>query len=329
MDTLPNPTMPLPASEVGVASHNQSNQSFIVANTKALEISELRDTHIIPVFPATNEPLISHYQLIESLADIALQEFPMDRILEPKVRVSHPIKGRIPEAKHKKASELEPWEETLYYERMMFTMEIPTITSEVAGNQLSLSIGAVKAYNLDNVYSKRTNMGQQFKLFIGFQNRVCTNLCVSTDGFLHETNISSISQLQHAIRHLIQRYRIDDDLNQLSSMDKVQLSETQFAQVMGRARMYKYLPEGEKSGIQPMLMGDQQLGMVVRNYYEDDNFSRREDGSISLWRMHNLLTGANKQTYIDQFLDRAVNATDFAVELTKDLTGNKQSWYLG
>jgi hypothetical protein len=329
MDTLLNTIMPAPAIEAGVALPNQSNQSFIVANTKSIELAEVRDTHIIPVFPATNEPLISHYQLIESVADIVLQEFPMDRIMEPSIRVSHPIKGRIPEAKHKKASELEPWEETLYYERMMFTMEIPTITSDVAGNQLSLSIGAVKAYNLDNVYSKRTNMGQQFKLFIGFQNRVCTNLCVSTDGFLHETQITSIGQLQYAIRHLIQQYRIEDDVKQLSSLEKVHLTETQFAQVMGRARMFKHLPEGDSSGILPILLGDQQLGMVVKNYYEDYNFSRSRDGSISLWRMHNLLTGANKSTYIDQFLDRAVNATDFVVELTKDITGSKQSWYLG
>src|SRR5688572_22050402 len=81
--------------------------AFIGANTREMKIEELRDTHIIPVFPATNEPLISHFQLIETVHDAVFRNFPMERILDPVIRVSHPIKGRIPDAKHKKAVELE------------------------------------------------------------------------------------------------------------------------------------------------------------------------------------------------------------------------------
>lgn len=97
---------------------------------------------------------------------------------------------------------------------------------------------------------------------------------------------------------------------------------------MGRARMYRHIPEGEKINIPPLLLGDQQLGTVVKNYYEDDNFCRNKQGELSLWHLHNLFTEANKQTYIDQFVDRAVNATDLTHNLYQDLSGHIPSWYL-
>jgi hypothetical protein len=290
---------------------------------------EIRDNHIIPVFPATNEPLISHYQLIETMMDVTSRAFPGERILNPSIRVSHPIKGRIPEAKHKKSHELQPWEETIYYERMMFIIEIPSITANVGGNILTLSVGAVKAYNLDNVYTKRSNAGQQFKLFIGFQNKVCCNLSISTDGFKLEANVHTPDQLRYAIWCLLSSFQVEKQVNVLNKLTQFELTETQFAQVMGRCRMYKHLPEGDRLTIPAILLGDQQLGAVVRSYYLDDNFNRSSDGSVNMWKFHNLLTGANKQTYIDQFIDRAVNAHDFVHELSMDLAGYKNSWYLG
>ena len=50
------------------------------------------------------------------------------------------------------------------------------------GNKLTLTIGGVRAYNHTNLYSKKG--AERFKVFIGFTCKVCTNLCVSTDGFL-------------------------------------------------------------------------------------------------------------------------------------------------
>lgn len=46
-----------------------------------------------------------------------------ETILEPTVRLSHPITGRIPEAKDKPARELLEHEKTLFYERMAFLIE--------------------------------------------------------------------------------------------------------------------------------------------------------------------------------------------------------------
>lgn len=307
----------------------KSNLAFIEANTIDMSLSEISERHIIPVFSSTNEPLISHSEFINILWEAASQVFRDEVLFEPVIRVSHPVKGRIPEAKSKPAIMLDPWEETLFYERAMFIIEIPTIMEDVNGNMLSLTIGGVKAYNLDSIYTKRPNQEQNFKMFIGFKNRVCCNLCVWSDGFVHEVGIKTISQLRHSALHMIQAYDAEKHLKNMKSLNQLSLSETEFAQVIGRSRMFKHIPEGAKNGILPVLLGDQQLGAVVRDYYKDPNFCQQEDSTISLWRLYNLMTGANKSSYIDQFIDRTVNVTDFITEIGLHKTNQKGCWYMG
>src|SRR5690606_17176942 len=93
-----------------------------------------------------------------------------EQILRPAVRVSHPIKGRIPSAVGKPAKELKEHEKTLYYERMAFAIEIASIRDNVAGNDLNLTVGGVRAYNLENLHA--TKKEEHFRLFIGFKNSV-------------------------------------------------------------------------------------------------------------------------------------------------------------
>ena len=59
----------------------------------------------------------------------------------------------------------------------MFVIEVPSIYTDMDGSTLFLTIGGVKALNLDNLYSRK-GADEHFKIFIGFKNSVCTNLCV-------------------------------------------------------------------------------------------------------------------------------------------------------
>jgi len=68
--------------------------------------------------------------------------------------------------------------------------------------------------------------------------------------------------------------------------------------------------------------------MVCKDYYRDESFCRNLDGTISLWQLYNLHTGANKSTYIDSFLDRNVNAYSFVEQLRWALEGKNECWYL-
>ncbi|WP_367916034.1 DUF3871 family protein, partial [Leadbetterella sp. DM7] len=155
---------------------------FIVANTSPMSLFELEHEHIIPVFVKDNEPVISHQDFINCVQEVSGQVFPHETILRPSIRVSHPIKGRIPEAKDKPAKELLEHEKTIYYERMAFVLEIPSISSTINGNKLNLTIGGIKAYNLDNLYNRKGS-DEHFKVFIGFQNKVCCNMCIWSDGY--------------------------------------------------------------------------------------------------------------------------------------------------
>lgn len=311
---------------VGISS---SSQPFIEANTIAMPVQEIKDQHIIPVWAANNEPLISHSEFVEATWEVANRMFKGDTLLKPSVRVSHPIKGRIPEAKNKPAKELQPWEQTIFYERMMFVIEIPTIMETIEGNPLSLTLGGVKSYSLDNLYGKRSHGDQHFQLFIGFQNRVCCNLCVWSDGVQEEVGIKSVSQLYNAVQHLIRTFDSEKQIRAMKSFGDYEINETEFAQIIGRARMYKHLHENDRKDIPELLLGDQQMGTVVRDYYHDKNFGHDTGGIRSLWDFYNLLTGANKSTYIDAFVNRGVNAYDFTNGVAKHKQGEKAFWYMG
>ena len=319
----------LPALLPNGVAISSSSQPFIEANTVDMSVKELEEQHIIPVWTTTNEPLISHMEFIETVWETTHKLFPQETIFKPNIRVSHPIKGRIPEAKHKAASQLEPWESTIYYERMMFVIELPGITQTINGNQLNLTVGGVKSYNLDNLYSKRTQADQRFQMFIGFQNKVCCNLCVWSDGIREELGIKNLNQLGYASENMIQQFNLEKQLKAMQQFTSIQLSETEFAQLVGRSRMYKHLPDNIRKDIPAMLLGDQQLNTVVKDFYKDSNFGCETGGDISLWEFYNLLTGANKSSYIDTFVERTVNAHDFSNGIIQHKTQSKPFWYMG
>ena len=276
---------------------------FIEANTVAVSRSELLSDCTIPVFAKDNESTISHTDFIDAVEDVVGVHFP--EVLQ-KIRVSHPIKGRIPEARHKKASELLPHEETLYYERMMFVLEIPAIQKELGGDTLSLTIGGVRSYHLDNLHSKKSP--ERFKLFIGFKNRVCCNLCVWSDGFVEDLKAYSTQDIRNKVDELIRSFNPEDKLEEFSRWQHQYITEKKFAEFVGRCRMYLHMPKVEKLRLPKLDFGDYHLNQIVDGYYNDDNFRRESNGNISLWNLYNLFTGANKSSYIDRFLERSVNA---------------------
>jgi len=290
-----------------VEARVSSDSRFIQANTKPVTLNHLIDDCVIPVFSKDNEPTISNADFVESVYNAVQNVFCTEDILTPSVRVSHPIKGRIPEAKDKAAEELLEGEKTVYYERVMFTIEIPSIYRVINGNHLTLTIGGVRGYQLENLYSKRGL--QKFKVFIGFRNRVCCNMCVSTDGILDDLKVGSVSELTQTTENLLLKYESAETLAQYSHWGRTKLTEQQFAEILGRCRMLNYMPLEEKKQLPELLFTDHHLNLVTEGYFKDKHFGREKDGSIDLWKIYNLFTSANKSSYIDRFLDRGVNAS--------------------
>jgi Domain of unknown function, B. Theta Gene description (DUF3871) len=303
-----------------------SSSAFIGANTIEVNLQEIQRQHIIPVFSKDNEPLISHGDFIQTTYDVINHCFKGEDILSPSIRVSHPIKGRTPEARYKPANQLEDHERTIYYERAMFVFEIPSIQRTIDGQTLSLTIGGVKCYGDDKLNNKKGS-SEHFKIFVGFSVKVCSNLCVWSDGAQVKLVVRSQGELMDAIMNMISVYNPEQHLRAMQRLTEHNLTEAQFAQVLGRARLYNYLPNEVKKEIPPLLFTDTQLGSVAKDYFQDNSFCRNDNGDINLWRMYNLFTGANKSSYVDSFLERSINAFEFMHQLQAGL-GGTTNWYL-
>ena len=326
-----------PKNEVQIVTSNPPNalvsqqdyepSPFILANTEEVTLQHLKHDCIIPVFSKDNEKTIAHQEFIEIVLNAVSKVFPHHSISAPEIRVSHQIKGRIPEAIHKNVKDLLDHEKTIYYERMAFIIKIPSITDRINSNEVSLTVGGVRSYNLENLYNKKTF--EKFKLFVGFQNKVCCNLCVSTDGFLDDLRVGNYSELQSKSVELLQNYNAELHLMEMKELTQDYLSEHQFAQLIGKSRLYQHLPKLEKQKIPLLNFNDSHINTMAKDYYEDKNFCRQQDGRINLWDVYNLFTQANKSSYIDTFLDRNLNAFEFSKGIQKTLSGNSSyHWFL-
>ncbi|WP_179318809.1 DUF3871 family protein [Winogradskyella helgolandensis] len=300
---------------------------FIEANTIDVQLNHLRNDCIIPVFSKDNERTISHNEFVEVAQDCLNQVFPHHIFDTPEIRVSHQIKGRVPSAVNKPVKELLDHEKTIYYERMAFIIRVPSITENINGNDVALTIGGVRAYNQENLYSKKTY--ERFKFFIGFQNLVCCNMCVSTDGMLDDLRVDSYSAMRSKLLEIMQAYQAEKHLNSMRQLSYETLSEHQFAQLIGKSRLYNYLPKKDKLEIPELLLNDGQISTVAKDYYQDESFSRNDEGDINLWSVFNLFTQANKSSYIDTFLDRNLNAYEFSKGIAQTLNGDSTyHWFL-
>ena len=148
-----------------VSQQDYEPSPFILANTEEVTLQHLKHDCIIPVFSKDNEKTIAHQEFIEIVLNAVSKVFPHHSISAPEIRVSHQIKGRIPEAIHKNVKDLLDHEKTIYYERMAFIIKIPSITDRINGNEVSLTVGGVRSYNLENLYNKKTF--EKFKIFFG------------------------------------------------------------------------------------------------------------------------------------------------------------------
>lgn len=304
----------------------QKVNHFIEANTMEIDLQHLRSDCIVPVFSKDNELTISHNAFIETVWDAANSFFNGEKVDEPAIRVSHIVKGRIPEAIHKPANQLLESDKTQYFERMMFCLEVPTIYETVEGNKLTLSIGGVRAYNQMNLYSKKTV--ERFKVFIGFKNLVCCNLCVSTDGYLSNLEVSNTGDLFRSVLDMFHAYNPAKHIHLMQTLGNSFLTEHQFCQILGKMRLYQSLPQGYQKSIPRLLITDTQINSVAKAYIQDENFGSFGN-DLSMWRFYNLLTGANMSSYIDSFLDRAYNATEIATGINEALHGDERySWFI-
>jgi hypothetical protein len=301
--------------------------NFLEANTNAITLEELAEQCVVPTW-ANQELTISHQDFISTVHDAACNVFAGETINTPDIRVSHIVRGRTANSLHKRTSELLESEKTQFYQRLAFAFTIPSLHECIDGQRLELCIGGVRNYSDLNLY--RTNRGmEKFTIFIGWRVNVCSNQVLTGDGVRLAIEVMSLHDLYRAVVDLFDSFNFEKDIQLLQTLTQTRLTETQFAQIVGRMRLYQALPSYQQRRVPKLLITDSQINNVCRDYYSNPNFGAK-DSTISMFDFHNLLTEANKSSYIDSYVQRGINATEVTVGICKALQGDSEySWFLG
>lgn len=318
------------AEEVPNSEDEKAHPNFIESNTSAITLDELTSKCIIPTF-ADNTLTISHQNFIASVINAAEKVFgPLTPV---EIRVSHPINGRTPQAQFKKPSELTDEDKTLFYQRMAFCCHVEGLVKTVNDQPVHLCIGGVRSYSEDKLYNRP--MPQKFRVFVGWQVRVCSNMMLTCDG-----NSGTIEAMTEAdiLQKAINLFNVFDPIKEstldlLENLNRTRLSEELFCKIVGRLRLYQFLPQKDLNqlGLPKIFIGDQAANAMVKNYVENPNFGKREGEDITCWNLMQLANEAVKQTYIDRWPDRNQNCTDFAIGIQKALDGQdteNYNWFL-
>ena len=312
-----------------VAPEETEHPNFIESNTEAISIDELVSRCIVPTF-SDNTLTIAHQNAIAAVYKAAEEVF--GELTPPECRVSHAINGRVASALHKPAKDLTDDEKTVFYQRIAFIAHVKSLTRIVAGQTVELTIGMCRAYNEDKLYSRPSP--EKFRLFVGWKVRVCSNLCLTCSGNSGLVECMTEADIYQKAYQLFSKFdpQKEETLELLENLNNTRISESQFCYIIGRMRLYQALPNEVQKTLPVLEIGDQAVNAAVRGFVTNPNFGLKEgETSITTWEMLQLFNEAIKQTYIDRWLDRNQNCTDFLLGIQKALQGEDTegySWFL-
>ena len=315
------------AEEATIVTDTRAAVNFLEANTDAITIEELASKCVVPTW-ANMESTIAHQDFVNCVHEAAKDFYFGEQVNAPDIRVSHIVRSRVPSAAGKKASELLECEKTQFYQRLAFAFTIPTIWETVRGEKLELCVGGVRNYSDLNLYRASKGL-EKFSVFVGWRVVICSNQVLTGEGVKFNMEVSNINELYRNVLELLHSFNPAKDIHLLHALSETYLTETQFAQVVGRMRMFQALPSSQQKRMPQLLITDSQINNVCRDFYRSEHFGMKEN-EISLFDFHNLLTESNKSSYCDTYLHRAVNATEVSVGLNNVLRGfdNKYAWFL-
>ena len=232
---------------------------------------------------------------------------------------------------NKKTQDLADNEKTIYYQRLAWIAKVANLTKNINGQEIHLTIGGVRAYSEDKLYNRPSAL--KFKIFVGWQVRVCSNLMLQTDGFSGSIDCITQADIHQKALELFNRYDSvkDSNLEALAELQDTRMTEEQFCHILGRLRLYQALPLAQQREIPQVILGDQAITEATRQYVSNPNFGRKTgDDGISTWDFMQLLTEAAKGSYIDRWLDRNANCIEFATGIRKALRyeDSGYDWFL-
>lgn len=280
--------------------------------------------HLTPVVNG-NKALISHADFVEIARDVTYHIFRGEKITAPLICVSHPVYKSDANSTLMLARDKESGARPEYFQCMAFVIELPSIDESIGRDNVHMCLGGVSSMD-ERAFL--LGAGQRLQLFAGFTVRGSRNTCVFREGLIPGLWIKEPHELRQAVYNLLCEYDACDQLRQLERMLHYSLSEQQFAHFLGKARLYELLPSQQKARYPELLFTDYQLQQVAEGYLQDRCAGSEKVGSISLWKLYNLLLSANKQSHIDLFLPRGANASSLIAGMATALERRRKHWFL-
>ena len=315
----------LSEATLGLDVNSNDHPNFIESNTQAITLEDLATKCVVPTF-GDMSLTISHQNFMASVCKAADDIF--GDITPVECRVSHPIIGRIPSALHKKASEVTDEEKTLFYQRLAWISHIKGLAREVNGQTVFLTIGGTRSYSEDKLYGRQS--AQKFRVFVAWSVKVCSNQMIQCSGTTGSIDCLTEADIYQKSRELFAGFdpEKENNLKLLENLHTTRISQELFCSIIGRLRLYQALSNEQLKSLPEIELGDQCINSAVRGYAGGNpNFGITEDGSISCWDLMNLLNESVKAVYIDSWITRNQNATDFAIGIQKAINGTDTEGY--
>ena len=305
---------------------SEQHPNFIESNTQGITFEELTEKHVIPTY-VDGTLTLSSGSIIKATMRAAEEVY--GELTIPEIRVSHRIQGRTPEAMNKPTSELQDEDITTFYQRMAFLCRVQGITRIINGQEVHLCIGATRSYSEDKLFGRPTP--SKMRLFVGWFVKVCTNGCLTCDGNSGTIECMTEADVYEKALALFKSFdpEKENTLEMLENLGTTRISESDFCKIIGRLRLYQALPSSEQNVLPKIILGDQAVNKIVQGYVSNPNFGLKEGAdSITLWELLQLANEAVKQgAYIDQWLDRNQNCTDFVLGIQRAILGIDQEGY--
>ena len=311
---------------LGTAEEQAEHPNFIESNTQGISFEELTEKNVIPTF-ADGTLTLSSGSIIKATMKAAEEIY--GELTPAEIRVSHRIQGRTPEAMNKPASELHDEDITTFWQRMAFVCHVKTLTRSINGVDVNLVIGGTRSYSEDKLFGRPTP--SKMKLFVGWMVKICSNGCLTCDG--NSGTIECLTEADVYEKALALFHSFDPEkentLELLRDLGATRISEQEFCNIIGRLRLYQALPAAEQNVLPKVILGAQAVNKVTQGYVSNPNFGLKEGAdSISLWELLQLANEAVKQgAYIDNWLDRNQNCTDFVLGIQRAILGTDQEGY--
>lgn len=311
---------------LGTAEEQAEHPNFIESNTQGITFEELTEKHVIPTY-ADGTLTLSHGSIINATMRAAEEVY--GDLTPVEIRVSHRIQGRTPEAMNKPASELQDTDITTFYQRLGYLSHVKALSRTINGVEVHLCIGGTRSYSEDKLFGRPTP--SKMRLFVGWFVKLCSNGCLTCDGNSGTIEALTEADVYEKATALFRSFDPEKEstLEMLENLGSTRISESEFCKIIGRLRLYQALPASEQNVLPKIILGDQAVNKMVQGYVSNPNFGLKEGAdSISLWELLQLANEAVKQgAYIDNWLQRNQNCTDFVLGIQKAILGTDQEGY--